>query len=134
MTGRGLAALAAAALVVVAVAVAVRPLLAEPARPAAAAGAPQMPVPAGVERRAARAARRDLRCPASAERRSRGGGASAGCGALTLARRQASCASSTRCTVDLLGELFGATRGVPLALTVSLVRRGGRWRVVEVRS
>lgn len=132
MTGRTSAVLAGAALCVAVFAVAVRPLLphhsaaTDPSLQATATTAPQ---PADLGSIAVSAATRAVACP-TPRRPAR----VADCGRLDVTRTQSSCATGSRCQVELIGNLHTTNQVVPIALTVILSGADDGWRVVEVAS
>jgi hypothetical protein len=134
MTGRALAIAAAGALTVATLAVAVGPLLSDGSHVPVATPVATPAHPAIVSQVAQRAARADLRCPTSREPQSDAATRPAGCGTLHVTRRQTSCSTPARCTVDLIGDIHPGRRLVPVALTVTVIHAGSGWQVREVRS
>jgi hypothetical protein len=132
MTARGLGILAGGAVVVAALALLARPMLPKSAT-STLANTVTRAAPPAVERLAQQHATRDLRCRAVPEPDGRSG-YPAGCGSLQVTRRAATCTGPARCQVDLVADLHTAIVTVPVALTVSLIRIGSHWRVVEVSS
>jgi hypothetical protein len=130
MTGRTSAVLAGAALCIAVTAIAVCPLLphhsatAGPSMHATPLSTPQL---ADLGSIAVNAATRALARPQRDAR-------VADCGRLDVLRTQTSCASGSRCQVELIGTLHTNAQVVPIALTVSLADASRGWRVVEVAS
>jgi hypothetical protein len=132
MTGRTSAVLAGSALCIAVIAIAVRPLLPHPhatAIPSVHATPTPAPQPADLGSIAVSAATHDLACPAP-----RPAARSRGCGRLDVTRAQSSCATDSRCQVELIGTLRTTAQVVPIALTVTLTGARHGWRVVEVAS
>ncbi|HVV76303.1 MAG TPA: hypothetical protein VHC43_09730 [Mycobacteriales bacterium] len=130
MSGKTLAITALGALTVAVIGIAARPLTATTHHSAVAAPTSEAYEPAAVNTIAITAARTDLRCAPTRSTQL----PPRACGALRITRHQTRCTTSSRCSVDLIGNV--ETRGlkVPVALTVTVARTDSTWQVIEVAS
>jgi hypothetical protein len=130
MTGRTSAVLAGAAVCIAIIAIAVRPLLPhDSATTTPSVHATPASHPPDLSFIAVSAATHALACPTP-----RRAARKADCGRLDVTRAQSSCATDSRCHVELIGTLHATDQVVPIALTVTLSGAGEGWRVVEVTS
>jgi hypothetical protein len=130
MTGKTLAFTAAGALTVAVVAIAARPMTATTHHGAVAAPTVVASQPAAINTIAITAARTDLRCAPRGSRQL----PPRDCGTLHVTRHQTRCTTSSRCSVDLIGDVETRWLDVPVALTITVAHIDATWKVIEVAS
>ncbi|HVV77954.1 MAG TPA: hypothetical protein VHC43_18205 [Mycobacteriales bacterium] len=129
MTTRTTTRLAVGAIAFAGCALLARPLLSGHDSPATAA-TPTTP-PRGVAHIAVEQARDRLACDSTTTHEVEARNV---CGNLRIVRREVDCPSPTRCVANLIGELHTPSLTAPIALTVTMIRVGAIWWVVEISS